>query len=142
MLALPGQTRVGNNKRFSRSSSLFKLAYLVAALQYLIFATMPVHFPDTVRKARDEFDTVVGRDRATTFSDAGDLPHIQAMGPGERAASVEACHPVSYYSLPCVLGAGTSMAISSMCVPCFIQSFQRPCVLSRLLQFPSWAILG
>ncbi|KAF4621791.1 hypothetical protein D9613_012201 [Agrocybe pediades] len=36
-------------------------------------------YPETIRKAHEELDRVVGRERAPSFSDLEDLPYIQAM---------------------------------------------------------------
>lgn len=36
-------------------------------------------YPDVVRKAQIELDSVVGRDRAPTFTDKDNLPYIGAI---------------------------------------------------------------
>ena len=36
-------------------------------------------YPDVLRKAQEEIDAVVGRDRMPTFADTPRLPYIRAM---------------------------------------------------------------
>ncbi|KAI0810997.1 cytochrome P450 [Irpex lacteus] len=38
-----------------------------------------LHYPDVMRRAHEELDTVVGRERAPTFADKDSLPYIQAI---------------------------------------------------------------
>ena len=38
-----------------------------------------VHYPEVMRKAQDELDTVVGRERTPTFDDKANLPYIRAV---------------------------------------------------------------
>lgn len=43
----------------------------------LILAVL--QFPDTLRRAQEELDRVVGNDRLPTFEDKENLPYINAM---------------------------------------------------------------
>lgn len=38
-----------------------------------------LHYPDVMRRAHEELDAVVGRERAPTFADKDSLPYIQAI---------------------------------------------------------------
>ncbi len=38
-----------------------------------------LHYPDVMHRAHEELDTIVGRERAPTFSDKDSLPYIQAI---------------------------------------------------------------
>jgi cytochrome P450 len=38
-----------------------------------------IHYPDIMRKAQAEIDTVIGRERVPTFADKPHLPYLQAV---------------------------------------------------------------
>jgi cytochrome P450 len=38
-----------------------------------------VHYPDVMRKAQAQIDSVVGRDRVPTFADRPHLPYLRAL---------------------------------------------------------------
>lgn len=38
-----------------------------------------LHYPDVLRKAQEELDEVIGRERAPTFEDEEKLPYIKAI---------------------------------------------------------------
>ena len=45
----------------------------------LTFVMAMMLYPDVAKRAQDELDRVVGRDRVPTFADFDDLPYVQAM---------------------------------------------------------------
>lgn len=38
-----------------------------------------LHYPQTMKKAQEELDKVVGRDRLPEYDDTGSLPYLQAL---------------------------------------------------------------
>ena len=44
-----------------------------------IFTVAMLHFPEAMRKAQEEIDRVVGRERLPTFEDKNSLPYSRAM---------------------------------------------------------------
>ena len=49
----------------------------IAALEN--FLLLMLHYPDVMRKAQDEIDRVIGRDRTPTFDDRPNLPYIRGV---------------------------------------------------------------
>ena len=67
-----------------RLEALSKICYRLAdALQTATtlrcFVLAMILYPNVMRKAQDELDTVVGRDRAPAFDDIPELTYIQAV---------------------------------------------------------------
>ena len=45
----------------------------------VVFLLAMVLYPDVLKKAQEEIDSVVGRDRMPTFEDQSSLPYLDAL---------------------------------------------------------------
>ena len=66
--AIPNSLQVLTNDSLPKTASTIKSFFLAATL-----------YPETVRLAQKELDSVVGRDRLPDFSDKPQLPYVSAL---------------------------------------------------------------
>ncbi|KAF9029141.1 cytochrome P450 [Hymenopellis radicata] len=61
------------------SSSMFGAGVDTSAVTFYAFYLAMCNYPDIQRKAKDEIDSVVGRDRLPSFQDRAHMPYVEAL---------------------------------------------------------------